>query len=148
MSATSHSLYHRYESMVRTLDSCMPPFGSSTEEERTAAFEALVSQWLQLQTDVRSASLTSPQDLMIDIPTNFLPFLYMPYYIGKVYEKDMNMDTRAESLSQAQMSYVQFLRICQGYDLVNEEERALVDALDDVEVCRRICICSMISIYY
>ena len=126
MSSSNETIYRRYERLVAALDAPAPSSSSSEtgQEERMAA-------WASLESDLESARFISASDEMVDIPTKFIPFLSMPYFVGKALGKDVNLDSRLHSLMQARKSFSRFLVRCQGFELLREEEVQLMDAFDD-----------------
>lgn len=103
-------------------------------EDKTTTLQKLSS----INEMIQAMGMFSPNEELIDISTRNIPFLSISFYQAKCYSQVTELDRRLVALKVSQTKYQEFLNQCQNYNLLNQEDMILYDAMDNVV---RLCVC-------
>lgn len=87
---------------------------------------------------VERESYFSDNEELDDYPTSSLKYLYLEYYLGKVYGMSMEIDPskRISHLQSAKDSYQKYLSTCNNLRLLHDDERSTIEVENE---SKRVC---------
>ncbi|CAD7926319.1 unnamed protein product [Amoebophrya sp. A120] len=87
------------------------------------ADKTLAAELKKLVTEVERSSVFSENEELDELLTEDLKYLLLPQFVGDVLASDMDMETRAKSLSAAIISWQMFLSRAGRFNLIDAEDQ-------------------------
>jgi immunoglobulin-binding protein 1 len=136
------TINERYKNSIRQYKQLIEPVNSGGDRHDSIGFQKkitnLISEFTVLKKLVEDLKLFSDNEVIYEVNVNYLPFLNVNYYLGRLYSSSLvnqklkaetpSIENKRDNLLVAKALYIQYLILLQNYRLLLESQSKLINS--------------------
>lgn len=136
------TINERYKNGIRQYKQLIEPVNSGGDRHDSIEFQKkvtnLISEFTVLKKVVEELKLFSDNEGIEEVNVNYLPFLNVNYYLGRLYSSSLvnqkskaetpSIENKRDNLLVAKGLYIQYLILLQNYGLLLESQSKLINS--------------------